>query len=116
MKIKICGITEIETLNYLIENKVNYAGFIFHKNSPRYVTTEFLSKAKELDFKELENNIIMELELPYNQQMKTPTQLLNNFTKKKYNFDKVITPQNLGKDAHEQIMLWGVLKAKNYND
>ena len=52
MKIKICGITEIETLNYLIENKVNYAGFIFHKNSPRYVTTEFLSKAKELDFKE----------------------------------------------------------------
>ncbi|MAE32921.1 MAG: hypothetical protein CL493_01185 [Actinobacteria bacterium] len=39
-------------------------------------------KVKELDFKELENNIIMELELPYNQQMKTPTQLLNNFTKK----------------------------------
>ena len=73
-------------------------------------------KVKELDFKELENNIIMELELPYNQQMKTPTQLLNNFTKKKYNFDKVITPQNLGKEAHEQIMLWGVLKAKNYND
>ena len=73
-------------------------------------------KVKELDFKELENNIIMELELPFNQQMKTPTQLLNNFTKKKYNFDKVITPQNLGKDAHEQIMLWGVLKAKNYND
>jgi hypothetical protein len=48
--------------------------------------------------------------------MQTPTQLLNNFTKKNFNFDKVITPQNLGKDAHEQIMLWGVLKAKNYND
>ena len=70
---------------------------------------------KDSDFQELENNMIKEFELPYNQQMQTPTQLLNNFTKKKYNFEKVITPQNLGKDAHEQIMLWGVLKAKNYN-
>jgi hypothetical protein len=73
-------------------------------------------KVKILDFQELENNIIKELELPYNQQMQTPTQLLNNFAKKNFNFDKVITPQNLGEDAHEQIMLWGVLKAKNYND
>ena len=73
-------------------------------------------KVKDLYFQELENNIIKEFELPYNQQMQTPTQLLNNFTKKNFNFDKVITPQNLGKDAHEQIMLWGVLKAKNYND
>ena len=31
MKIKICGITEIETLNFLIENGVDYAGFIFMK-------------------------------------------------------------------------------------
>ena len=71
---------------------------------------------KDLHFQELEKNIIKEFELPYNQQIQTPTQLLNNFAKKNYNFEKVITPQNLGKDAHEQIMLWGVLKAKNYND
>ena len=32
MKIKICGITEIETLNF-IENGVDYVGFIFHENS-----------------------------------------------------------------------------------
>ena len=38
MKIKICGITEIETLNFLIENGVDYVGFIFHENSPRNVT------------------------------------------------------------------------------
>ena len=71
---------------------------------------------KDLDFQELENNIINEFKLPYNQQTQTPTQLLNIFTKKNYNFQKVITPQNLGTEAHEQIMLWGVLKAKNYND
>ena len=38
-------------------------------------------KVKDLDFQELENKIIMEFELPYKQQMQTPTQLLNNFTK-----------------------------------
>ena len=47
---------------------------------------------------------------------KTPTQLLNNFTKTIYKFEKVITPQNLGIEAHEQIMIWGLLKADNYND
>ena len=73
-------------------------------------------KVKDLDFQELENNIINEFKLPYNQQTQTPTQLLNIFTKKNYNFQKIITPQNLGTEAHEQIMLWGVLKAKNYND
>jgi hypothetical protein len=73
-------------------------------------------EVKDTDFQELENNIVNEFKLPYNQQTQTPTQLLNKFTKKNYNFQKVITPQNLGREAHEQIMLWGVLKAKNYND
>ena len=52
MKIKICGITKIETLNFLIEKKVNYAGFIFHENSPRHVTSKFLCKVKKLDFQQ----------------------------------------------------------------
>ena len=43
MKIKICGITEIETLNFLIENGVDYVGFIFHENSPRNVTHAFIN-------------------------------------------------------------------------
>ena len=42
MKIKICGITERDTLNFLIENEVDYAGFIFHENSPRNVTHGFI--------------------------------------------------------------------------
>tara|TARA_Y100000992_G_scaffold278572_1_gene224228 strand:+ start:29 stop:328 length:300 start_codon:yes stop_codon:yes gene_type:complete len=73
-------------------------------------------KVKDLDLQELENNIIYEFELPYNQQTQTPTQLLNEFAKKNYNFQQVITPHSLGSEAHEQIMLWGVLKAKSYND
>tara|TARA_B100000945_G_scaffold140689_1_gene112711 strand:- start:1949 stop:2557 length:609 start_codon:yes stop_codon:yes gene_type:complete len=50
MKIKICGITEIETLNFLLENEVDYVGFIFHENSPRNVTHAFINKIKNIDF------------------------------------------------------------------
>ena len=51
MKIKICGITERDTLNFLIENEVDYVGFIFHENSPRCVTHGFIDEIKDIDFK-----------------------------------------------------------------
>ena len=50
MKIKICGITEKQTLNFLIENQVDYVGFIFHENSPRNVTHAFINEIKNIDF------------------------------------------------------------------
>jgi|TARA_B100002019_G_C20742539_1_gene344676 hypothetical protein len=68
------------------------------------------------DFQILENELISEFSLPYNDQSKTPTQFLNEFVKNKYSFEKLITPQNLGPDVHEQIMLWGLKKAKNFNE
>ena len=70
-------------------------------------------KVKDIDFQELENNIVNEFKLPYNQQTKTPTQLLNNFTNKNYECQKVITPQNLGTKAYEQIMIWVVVNETN---
>ena len=70
----------------------------------------------DVDFQELENILINEFNLPYSDQTQTPTQLLNNFTKTIYKFEKVITPQNLVIEAHEQIMIWGLLKADNYKD
>ena len=73
-------------------------------------------KINDADFQELENILINEFNLPYSDQTQTPTQLLNNFTKTIYKFEKVITPQNLGIEAHEQIMIRGLLKADNYND
>ena len=51
MKIKICGITKRDTLNFLIENEVDYVGFIFHENSPRNVTHGFIDEIKDIDFK-----------------------------------------------------------------
>jgi len=70
----------------------------------------------ESDFQILKKQLISEFSLPYIDQKQTPTQLLNNFVKNKYKFEKLITPQNLGPDAHEQIMLWGLIKAKKLND
>ena len=73
-------------------------------------------KILESDFQILENQLISEFSLPYIDQKQTPTQLLNNFVKNNYEFEKLITPQNLGPDAHEQIMLWGLIKSKKLND
>ncbi len=68
------------------------------------------------DLQILEKKLSSEFLLPFSEQSQTPTQLINNFLKVKYNFEKVVTPQNLGPEAHEQIMLWGLIKARHYDD
>ena len=73
-------------------------------------------KIVESDFQILENELFSEFSLPYIDQTQTPTQFLNEFVKDKYGVMKIITPQNLGPDAHEQIMLWGLTKARKLND
>ena len=70
----------------------------------------------DLDFQVLENELISEFSLPFIDQTQTPTQFLSEFVKNKYGVEKIITPQNLGTEAHEQIMLWGLTKAKSFND
>ena len=70
----------------------------------------------ESDFQILENKLISEFSLPYIDQTQPPTQFLSEFVKNKYGVEKYITPQNLGSDAHEQIMLWGLNKARKFND
>lgn len=45
MKVKVCGITQLDQLHALSEMDVNYAGFIFYPPSPRYVAKSGLSGA-----------------------------------------------------------------------
>lgn len=45
MKIKICGITKTEEANYLNDNNIDYAGFVFFEKSKRNITVE---KAREI--------------------------------------------------------------------
>ena len=70
----------------------------------------------DFDFQVLENELISEFSLPFIDQTQTPTQFLSEFVKNKYGVEKIITPQNLGSEAHEQIMLWGFTKAKSFDD
>jgi len=36
MQIKVCGITKLSDLQMLVENKADFAGFIFYERSPRF--------------------------------------------------------------------------------
>lgn len=42
MKIKICGLKYTENINEILGLNPDYIGFIFHKNSPRYVGDNFI--------------------------------------------------------------------------
>ena len=51
--IKICGISDFNFLNEIIELEgINYLGFIFYEKSPRYVNQEFLNKLKNFNFRD----------------------------------------------------------------
>ncbi len=45
MKIKICGITSVAEADYLNDNKVDYAGFVFYEKSKRNIS---LDKARAI--------------------------------------------------------------------
>ena len=50
--IKICGVADGDNLIKLIKiEKINFLGFIFHKQSPRNATKEFINSISNLDFK-----------------------------------------------------------------
>jgi len=50
INIKICGISELETLHGLLELEINYSGFIFYDKSIRNVTSNFLEKLEGINF------------------------------------------------------------------
>tara|TARA_Y200000002_G_scaffold186847_1_gene154248 strand:- start:1102 stop:1728 length:627 start_codon:yes stop_codon:yes gene_type:complete len=52
LKVKICGISNIEILKTLISLDLDFIGFIFYSKSPRYVDTKFLQSIEDIDFKD----------------------------------------------------------------
>jgi phosphoribosylanthranilate isomerase len=51
MNIKVCGITQLKQLQQLDALNVDFVGFIFHKESPRYLGNSITSKdIKNADF------------------------------------------------------------------
>jgi phosphoribosylanthranilate isomerase len=50
MNIKVCGITDVKQLQQLEAMNIDFAGFIFDKNSPRYAGDKLSKDIKNADF------------------------------------------------------------------
>ena len=50
MKLKICGIRDIDILKYTCDMAVDFAGFIMVDDSPRKISNDFISSLKNFDF------------------------------------------------------------------
>ncbi len=52
MKLKICGIRDLNILQYACEAGVDFVGFIMANDSPRKISNDFLESLETFDFKE----------------------------------------------------------------
>ena len=52
MKLKICGISDIDILQYACEAGVDFVGFIMANDSPRKISNDFLESLETFDFQE----------------------------------------------------------------
>ena len=67
-------------------------------------------------YEELINVFNIELSKSFDNQMFTPTQILNDYIKNKLNEDLKITPYELGSELNNSLILWGIEKAKFFDD
>ena len=89
---------------------------LFVKN----LVTGTVSYLKEIDFdlsegqeNTLESSLISELKKDFELQTKTPTQIINNFLNEDLKLKVTLTPNDFGEKARDQIIIWGISKAKN---
>lgn len=65
-KIKICGITKLEEIEYLNNEHVDYAGFVIYENSKRYITVErsaAIAESLDPDIKKVAVTVSPDIEL-----------------------------------------------------
>ena len=60
----------------------------------------------------LRKDLFDEFEKEFKLQTKTPNQLITIFIDKKFNINTILTPIDLGEEARNQIISWGLSKAK----
>ena len=89
---------------------------LFIKN----LITGTISYLKEMDFdlsteqeNTLESSLMSELNKDFELQRKTPTQIINTFLNEDLKIKVTLTPNDFGEKARDQIILWGISKAKN---
>ena len=52
MKLKICGINDINILQYVCDMGVDFVGFILANDSPRKISNDFLTSLESFNFKD----------------------------------------------------------------
>ncbi len=89
---------------------------LFVKN----LVTGTVSYLKEIDFdlsaeqeNTLESSLISELKKDFELQKKTPTQIINTFLNEDLKLKVTLTPNDFGEKARDQIIIWGISKAKD---
>ena len=73
-------------------------------------------KVNENFYEELIDILNIELSKPFNKQIFTPTQILNDYIKNELKEDLKITPHDLGSELNNFLIVWGLEKAKYYHD
>ena len=88
----------------------------------RNLVTGTVSYLKEIDFdltakqeNTLESSLMSELKKDFELQRKTPTQIINTFLNENLKLKVTLTPNDFGEKARDQIIIWGISKAKNHD-
>jgi hypothetical protein len=63
-------------------------------------------------YDQLRQQLYYELSRPFNEQLFTPTQLLNNYVQKNLDSTLRLTPFDLGEEFRSALLRWGIAKAK----
>ena len=84
------------------------------------LVTGTASYLKEMGFdlsaeqeKTLDSTLMSELKKDFELQTKTPTQIINTFLNENLKLKVRLTPNDFGEKARDQIIIWGISKAKN---
>ena len=91
----------------LVSQIINGLQIYFEKNQ---------IQVEEKFYEELINTFNIELSKPFNEQTFTPTQILNDYIKNELKEDLKITPHKLGSELNNSLILWGIEKAKYFDD
>ena len=88
---------------------------ILNNGLKKYITKNKFS-VEESFYDQLEKKLYYELSRPFNEQLYTPTQLLNNYLQKNLNPTLLLTPTDLGEEFRNTLLKWGVEKAKFFDE
>ena len=86
----------------------------------KILMTGTISYLKEIDFdlteeqeNTLKSSLVSELNKDFELQRKTPSQIINTFLNEDLKLKVTLTPNDFGEKARDQIIIWGISKAKN---